>query len=133
MKMKRLLILVFVSFLFLNCAENNLEAKREVKFSGGNKGEVSLDFIKGTNGKEILHVTYTKDKQVIKIADVDKDVEEIWSQVKGEAEKKDVYEGLIKYVYVSEFEEGSNTPIYLILLFETERIENGSWTINRVN
>lgn len=133
MNMKRLLILVFSAFLFLNCSEVNSEAKREIKFADGKNGEVSIEFVKESEKKEILQVTYTKDQQVLTIAEADKEVQEIWSQVKSEAEKKDINEALIKYVFIAEFEEATKKPIYQILLFDAERIENGSWTIERVN
>ncbi len=133
MKMKRFLTVVISAFLFLNCSELNSGSKHEIKFADGRKAEVTLDFVKESKEKEILHVTFTKDEQVIKIADADQEVNEIWPQVQSEAEKKEINEALIKYVFIAEFEEASRKPVYQILLYDAERIENGSWKIVRVN
>ncbi|MCB1025193.1 MAG: hypothetical protein KDB79_12430 [Acidobacteria bacterium] len=131
--MKRFLVIVIFVFLSLNCSRSNLGIKREIKFADGRKGEVTVEFKRDSAKKEIIDLTITKDEQVIKIAEVEKEVQQIWSQIKDEAENKDIAEGLIKYVYIADIDEKTKKPIYHILFFEAERIENGTWEITRVN
>ncbi|MEZ5345658.1 MAG: hypothetical protein R2681_08905 [Pyrinomonadaceae bacterium] len=131
--MKKLLILVLSSFLLIACKGTGNETKRQINFSDGRKETVSIAFVKGSDERVVQHVTYTKDERVIKLADADKEVQEIWSQVENEAEERDIREGLIKYVYAADFDEAANKPLYRILFFEAQKIENGSWVIERVN
>lgn len=108
----------------------------------GNRSEVTAKLGDGTeaivyleeesvDGGKLLIVDYKRDKARRKEADVDNDVERIWESVRPEAEKRGFAEALIKYRQPNPDSEDSGT--YTGLLFEAERIENGTWKLKRVN
>ena len=121
--------ILIISMLFLACSGPVL--KKQITFSDGKAAEIEIEYEE--TPERIVHVTFKNDEKVIKEKTVFKQVEEIWKEARTEAEKENVEEGLIKYVYLSDFDEEKKKPIYKIILFEATKTESGTWTIRKVS
>ncbi len=129
--MKKFLVLVLATFIILGCQGKSSE--QDIRFSDGATGKIELETKQESKNEKVLHVTFTNDKMVVKESTVEKQVEEIWNSVKVKAESQEIDEGLIKYVFLADFDEEHQKPIYQILLFETTKFENGNWKIRKIN
>ena len=110
--------------MLIACAEN----QKELKLPDGKI--VTIETVKESENDTVLHLSYKNEQRVRKESVVNKQVWDIWSQTRSEAEKHEIKEALIKYIYLSGFDE---KPIYKVILFEATKTENGSWTITKVN
>ncbi len=115
--------------LFLSCSSQI--TKKQVIFSDGKAGEIEIVVEK--EPEKVLHVTFKNDGKVVREKEVFDQVEKIWEAAKTEAEEKEIKEGLIKYIYLSDFDEKKKEPIYKVILFEAAKIESGDWTIRKVS
>ncbi|MEZ5426753.1 MAG: hypothetical protein R2747_10835 [Pyrinomonadaceae bacterium] len=82
----------------------------------------------------VLVVDYKTDEKVVTEKNVETEVSEIWDAVKDEAEKLDIDQGIIRYKYFSEekIEDGKPVKLYAGLIFTAEKIENGTWKIDKI-
>ena len=83
-------------------------------------------------GEKIFVVEYKNNEKHIKEIIVEKEVQEIWEKVKKQSEKLNLDEAVIKYEYlIGKNKQGE--PVYEGILFNAEKIENGTWKITKVN
>ena len=132
MRINKLVLIVAFVFL-LGCVGQNVETTKEIKFSGGKTGNVTFEKVKESENETVFHVNFQNDEKVIKESTVEKQVEEIWEQMKAQAEKDDIEEALIKYIYLFDFDDEHQKPIYKIILFEATRSEQTKWKIRKVS
>ncbi|REJ76387.1 MAG: hypothetical protein DWQ47_12330 [Acidobacteria bacterium] len=104
---------------------------REVEFSSGKTGIVFLEE-ETAGGERVMIVDYKNDDLVRKETEIEKQVEEIWRSVTGEAEERGISNVVIKYRFRDPTSD-SDEEVYSGLLFEAEKIENGTWKLRRVN
>jgi len=126
------LVLIIVAIVLIACG-NSETSRKQLKLSDGKAGEMDTEAVKESESEEVLHVTFKIEELIAKESTVDAHIKEIWGSAKSEAEKKNIDEGLIKYVYLVDFDEEHNKPIYKIILYETTKIENGNWKIKQVS
>lgn len=81
-------------------------------------------------GQSLLVVDFLRETAAVREEEVERDVKAIWRSVEPEAEKQGFSEALIKYRFPDP--EGSGNE-FRGLLFEAEKIENGTWKLRKVN
>lgn len=127
---------IFLAVVFLSltgCNSLNQATSKTVLFSDGKTGEVTFEIVAESNNDRILTVEFIQDEAAIRESEVYGKVSEIWDTLKVEAENEKIDEGLIKYGFLSDYDERKKRRVYEILLFEAVRAENGRWTIRRVS
>ena len=129
--MKKEIFLIILLIFFLSCTQSNFE--KEITLSSGKKISVSFKKMVIDNNEPILSIVYKTDERKVREDSVEKEVLEIWSGVKEEAEKLDLKEALIKYSFFAGEKTKEDKIIHHILIFEASKIENGSWKIRKVN
>ncbi|MEZ5308242.1 MAG: hypothetical protein R2684_13940 [Pyrinomonadaceae bacterium] len=134
MKSARLLIL-FTGFLILtNCG--SFQGQKTIELKSGRNGTISSEFQTTETGDRIFVVDFTSSSPMRKEAEVEKDVLDIWEVARGEAERAETEEALIKYRFKPEApvkDEHGHEEDFVGLLFTADLMENGRWTIKRVD
>jgi hypothetical protein len=131
--MKRIILLLIISISTFGCSEDPGENEKLVKFS--NEKTVRINFqIKPLDDREnILVVEYRNREKVIREETVENEVLKIWQAVEGTADEFEIEEGIIKYEYLAGIGKKTKKEVYKTLLFTSEKIENGTWKIRKVN
>jgi hypothetical protein len=129
--MIRYFVLVLGFIILGGCG--NFQFQKTIQFKDGHTASVSYE-IQTTDAKEkILFVEFRNERPVRKESVVEAEVLEIWSEVRSEAEKQNIEEGLIKYWFLTGNTDEKSKRVYQGLLFTADRRENGSWSIKRVD
>jgi hypothetical protein len=131
--MKRKIILLIICIFISGCLKTDSEKEKLVKFSNGKRATVNYEFKDVPDEKSILIVEYRNNENIIKEKTVEDEVLEIWKAMEEEADKSETEEGIIKYVYLAGKSEKTKKDVFRTLLFTTEKIENGTWKIQKVN
>lgn len=129
--MKKSLLTILLLFT-ATCSVADNTNRKTVNFSTGSSGEVYIE--EETAGVErVMVVDYRNDSPVRKEDVIEKQVAEIWKAVTGEADRRGFATVIIKYRFPAENADPADSDEYTGLLFEAERIENGTWKLRRVN
>jgi hypothetical protein len=121
--------------LFLIVAACGLQtgsAEKNISFSSGSLGKVFLEE-QNIDGERVLVIDFKSDKVPASGSEVDKMAEEIWSGVKPDADRRGFENALMKIRTPARDSVEGNANQYNGLLFEAEKIENGTWKLKKVN
>lgn len=127
---KSLVFLLLITIAITGCKTLSLEDKVSVEMADGRTATVYLEEDK-TGDQRILIVDYRSDTARRKESEVEDDVQRIWQSVRPVADERGFGEALIKYRQPDP--DRDQPGDYLGLLFEAEKIENGSWKLKKVN
>jgi len=122
------LILCFL--ITSNCG--SFQNQRSLRLSSDKLVTVQFEIRFPNPEQRILFVEYLNENQVRKEATIEKEVLEIWEQLRSEAETKGIDEGLIQYSFPDAEDHEHKDEKFLTVLFTADQIENGSWSIKRV-
>lgn len=130
---KKLILLTF-SLLLAGCALFGPRNQKTVNLSSGTTAEVFFEKQLSPEKEEVLVVDYKTDLKVISEKTVERDVREIWDAVEVEADRLSIVEAVIRYRLLEgeEYENGQTVKKYTGLLFAAEKIENGTWKIDKI-
>ena len=131
--MKRKIIALTVSLILISCGVNGSQNVKKIKLAGGDNLDITLEVETTSAAEKVLIAEFRRDKKILKVETVDNEIQEIWKQVEAEADKKEITEGIIRAGYLIGTDEETNEPVYETLLYTTEKIENGTWQIKKVN
>lgn len=131
--MKRIFIGLILFIFLVSCEKNNFGNEKEIKLSSGKTLKVLIEKKETSNNEKVFVVEYQNDERVLKEENVEKEVLEIWKKVENEANQTDSTEGIIKASYFIGKDKETNESQYEIFLFNAEKIENGTWQIEKVN
>jgi hypothetical protein len=131
--MKRIFILVMISIFLVSCWKNEAPKINEMKLSDGSIIRTDFEIKKTSAGERVFVVEYRRDKKILKEDTLEKEVLEVWSHLEAEADKSGATEGIIRARYFIEKDEKTREPVYEDFLYATEKIENGTWQIKKVN
>lgn len=126
-------MLLILSFLFLSCSPNLAVNEKEIELSEGRTVRVSFEEKQTSAGEKVLVADYRNDERVIREATVDEQVVRVWSGLEEEAGRRGIREGVIRAAYLVGEDERTGEPVYEEFLFSSEKIENGTWQIKKVN
>ena len=131
--MTRIFLLTIIAAAFLSCTSCQNQDRYEVTLSSGDTAVYYLDE-EEIDGQKILVLDHLSQKKATSEKIVEREVSEIWESARREAEKREFAEALIKYRYPqSEENEDNAGGNYRGLLFEAEKLENGTWKLSKVN
>lgn len=128
-KMYRLRVVALYFLILANCA--NFQSQRTIKFEDGRSATVYFEITESDAGEKIFVVDFENYRTVRRVSEVEKEVVEIWRQVRKEADKADLEEGVIKYSFPTGAKNAEGKPIFEGLIFTADRKENGEWSIKR--
>ena len=131
--MKRIILLLILSIFVINCVKSNSEFEKQFELSDGQKVLVSIEEKEIEKGSKVLVVQFQVEERILKHETVDKHVFEIWKSLEKTADEKNLEEGIISAKYFVGKDENNEEPIYEDFVYETEKIENGTWKIRKVN
>lgn len=131
--MNRIIFLLMLSLFILACQTKYENNERKIQLSNGKSFTVFFEERKINDEEKILVIEFQNDERVLKVEQVEKEVLEIWSKLEKEADKSDLTEGFIRARYFVGTDEKNNEPIYEFFIFNIEKIENGTWQIEKVN
>lgn len=123
------ILLSVALFAMIGCGTDSANQVR-VSLTDGTTGTIYLEE-ESVDGGNILVVDYKSDRARKRESEVQDDIERIWESVRPEAEERGFEEALIKYRMPDP--DSDETGLYSGLLFEAERIENGTWKLRKVN
>ena len=116
-----------------SCSSKEAGGSFSVKLSSGETVSYFID-VEEIGGQKILVVDHLSIKTALSESRVEQEVHEIWKSASAEADKKSIDEALIKYRYpVSAESSDQDEKNYRGLLFEAEKLENGTWKLRKVN
>ncbi len=130
--MKKIFVLILFSGLSAGCTATNPVTEKTITFSDRTSAEITFEIVSESKEDRVLNVGFIQDEMLNRESEVNARVHEIWNNVKIEAEREEIDEGLIKFVFLSDFDEIKQKPVYGVLLYEAVRTENGRWTIRKV-
>lgn len=125
----RTVLLTWLAIIAVGCGYMVDNGGFNVKLDDGTPATVFLE-TEFVEGQTILVVDYLSGTPALREDEVEKTVKAIWTSVEPEAEKQGLSEALIKYRYPDPEGDGNE---FLGLLFEAEKMENGTWKLRRVN
>jgi hypothetical protein len=131
--MKRKILLLILSVILFSCVENDSPDKKEIKLSDGKIITVNIEEKEVSKTEKILLANFQIDERILKEETVEKHILEIWNILEKDADRRNLMEGIIQAKYFVGNEEDSDKKVYEEFLFETEKIENGTWKIRKVN
>ncbi|MCW5961049.1 MAG: hypothetical protein KIS76_12875 [Pyrinomonadaceae bacterium] len=110
------------------------EKEKTVSLSSGKT--VSISFEKETVNEKVtkLAVDAVTTEKLKTEVDLEKDVTEIWESVRENVENDDLDEAVIRYKYSADYVNESNDPekVFVVSVFLIEKIENGTWKIDKI-
>lgn len=127
--MKRTLTVFLLCFMTCCSLSDNANTV-DVKFGSGKSGKVYLEQTT-VDGERSLIVDYLNKSTVRREEETDRQAQDIFEAVRSEADRRGVETVIIKYRF-REPGKQSNEP-YAGLLYEAEKIENGTWKLKKVN
>ena len=130
MALRKLLISALLATVFAGCELTGDGNEINVRLEDGRSVTVYLEE-ETFQEQKILVVDYRSDTVVRRENDVEREVNRIWETVRSAADERGYAEALIKYRQPDPDADGSGE--YAGLLFEAEKIENGSWKLRKVN
>ncbi len=133
MKRKIFLLAISISILIFGCSNQTFNKEKTIKLSSGKTIKVKLEIKDIEDGRKGLLIEYKNDEKVIKAKTLEDEVLEIWKAVEEDADKLEISEGVIKYSYLIGKTKDTNEMVYEEKLYSTEKIENGTWKIRKVN
>lgn len=128
----RFISIALIALLITACTQTASTDGTDLTLASGKKVTVFLDE-QTVDEEKVLVIDYKMEAAPRRFADIDDEAEQIWQAVKPEAEKRGLSNALLKLrVPVPEkAEDGAKK--YEGLLYEAEKIENGSWKLKKVN
>lgn len=123
------ILLSVALFAMIGCGTDSANQVR-VSLTDGTTGTIYLEE-ESVDGGNILVVDYKSDRARRRESEVQDDIERIWESVRPKAEERGFEEALIKYRLPDP--DSKERGAYTGLLFEAERIENGTWKLRKVN
>ena len=131
--MKRKFVLLAISILLVACWKNESPKINEIKLSDGSLIQTDFEIEETSAGEKVFIVEYRRDKKVLKEKTLEKEVLEVWSKLEAKANESGATEGIIKTRYFIGKDEQTGESVYEDFLYATEKIENGTWQIKKVN
>lgn len=131
--MKRTFLVIILSILMTSCPGNVSVSSKEIKLSGGKIVVVNFEKKETSERQKVFVVEYERNEKILKETTVEKEVLEIWKNLDREIERSEADEGIIRAGYLIGTDEKTGKPEYELFLFNTEKTENGTWQIQKVN
>jgi len=129
--MRKAILSVLLVFMAA-CSQQDNANKRSISLTSGEKGTAFLEE-QTIDDERVLVIDFRSDKKPNRESEIDQMAQEIWAGVKGEADARGIDNALIK-IRVPLPESGNDSAKqYNGLLFEAEKIENGTWKLRKVN
>ncbi len=129
--MRRAIVAAFM-FLAVACGQQTPWNEKEITFNSGEKGTIYFEE-QDIGDEKVLVIDYRSDKMPKRESEIDKLAEEIWLAAKNDADKRGFENALIKVRVPAPSPEGGSSNQFNGLLFEAEKIENGTWKLKKVN
>jgi len=125
--------LIFVLALAaVGCSFSSDPNEREITLDGDRTVSVFIEEENVDEGK-LMVVDYLSETEAIREDKVEEEIRMIWKGVQAEADTRGITEALIKYRYPDPESAAEEPKEYRGLLFEAEKIENGTWKLRKVN
>ncbi len=121
-----------VCFLILgNCA--NFQSQKTIRFDDGRAATIFFNTRLADSGEKVFVVDFRNERNVTTAAEVERDVIEIWDDVKQEANSSEAAEGVINYSYSTGEKDKEGNKIFAGIIFIADRTESGEWSIKRAD
>lgn len=128
-----MIVLLLLSIISVSCGKNVSPGETEIKLSDGSLIKVNLEEKETSAGEKVLIAEYRRDKRILKEETLEKEVLEVWAKLETKANETGADEGIIRAAYFIGPDEKTGESVYEDFLFATEKIENGTWQIKKVN
>lgn len=116
------------------CSAKTEKFPYELFLRSGKSVEISVDRKNSPDQPKTLIVEISTEKKLIKEAELDEDVQEIWAKLEPTADTEEFEEAIIKYRYLTEDlnDTGELEKVFVISIFSAEKTENGKWKIDKI-
>ncbi len=126
-----LLVLALAMSVLNGCSKGG---PRELNLASGKKVEYVFEQIVDDQKQTGYFIEIKTEEKIVKQETIEQDVQETWNAFQAGADIEDVEEIIIRYQYIVENvdEKGKSEDVFGLSVFLAEKIENGSWKIDKI-
>lgn len=132
--MRKFLIYFFIVFGIVLSACWTDQNGKTVKLESGKTVTISFDEQKADEKVTKIAIDAVTTEKLKTDNELEKDVKEIWESVREKVELKELDEAIVRYQYTADYVDENNDPekVFVVSVFLAEKIENGTWKIDKI-